>query len=315
MFLKKEDLKTELINWFYSSNLKGINVVTVPYRGLDLIEALFTCVKGEDTILYITDDKEYLQNMFRENGYPGKLETVTFDEALKAEGNYRLIIYDDINTFPRHTKAEMQTLLTYLYRLTEKILAYSMDRVFRNVASLEHQLKISEELITEPRFLEYKGDLSVSIPNSIYEYFDFFIKQNRKVAIMCPDEKKTEGIINYLLRVSPANSRYIVNLNETDRSEALRKLGSKNRPTLMFMKKTDDFLEYRGNMDFIFTDTESELYEYRQFLFMSLRTCLYEGQRGEVLLINDTLTDKIDMARDIVRDYNKKNWESQDIFA
>lgn len=326
MLVNLIDLNHELINWYKNSNVKGINLVTVPYRGIEPIAGLLDELRSGDRILYVTGEaagQSLICRYLAEKGGAGSpsgnatpsLRTVTFDEAIAVGDDYTLIIYDDINSFPSHNKNEMHTLLTHLYKKTGKIIAYSMERVFKNVINLEYPVKSDGSFIPEPRFIESRIDIKDSIPSSLYSYIKFFLKGNRKVVIVTPEEATKQGMITYIKRVNPMNGRF---LHEGDglTGEELKNICLDGaEPAIIFLSNPDDLMDIPINLEYIITNANSTRYNYRQFVYLALRSCLYAPPGGEVLLIGAETSDNIEMAREITREYNRARWESDDIFV
>lgn len=315
MLIKIGELNNELVNWYKNSTVKGINIVTVPYRGLDLLSPVLNFFRESGKLLYITGEKkgeDQLTEFFKGNA--NKPEVVDFDGAITVSDEYDLIIYDDVNSYPAHTKTEMHTLLTYLYKKTNKIIAYSIERVFKNVINLEHPVKADGLFIPEPRYLESRIDIKDSIPNSLYSYLEFFIGGNRKVIVVTSDSETKEGMIRYLLRINPQYAPFILDADTIGEDELAKKGRDKNNPLLIFTLNTGDFKEIDSNLEFIYINADKPKFEYRQFVFSALRSCCYGQPAGEVLMVAGTNTQNMEKAKELTREYNITHWENDDIF-
>lgn len=315
MLIKIDELNNELVNWYKNSTVKGINVVTVPYRGLDLLHPVLSYFKDGGRLLYITGEKkglDQLSNLFKD--FSNVPEIVDFNGALEVSNEYDLIIYDDVNSYPAHTKTEMHTLLTYLYKKTNKIIAYSIERVFKNVINLEHPVKADGLFIPEPRFLESRIDIKDSIPNSLYSYLEFFIGGKRKVIIVTSDTETKDGMIRYLLRINPQYAPFIIDADSVDEEEISEKGNDKEKPALIFTLNTGDFAGIKGNLEFVYINADLPKYEYRQFVFSALRSCSFGQPSGEVLMVAGSNTQNMEKAKELTREYNITHWENDDIF-
>lgn len=326
MIVALESLSRELMNWYDNSAIKAINIVSVPYRGVEPIEDLLDRLGGKKRILYITgtlnegDDlirflkEKEIQPVFQEDK-KAKMVILDYDQALKIRHNYDLIIYDDLNTFPTHRKSEMQGLLNYAYYRAERIIAYSLEKVFRNVISLELPLKKTGSFVTEPRFIDTKLNIRSGIPNSIYEYIEFFYTDRRDTMIFVPDRSTGEAMANYLKRINPELGDTLYSISGLGHDEVKKLLEGGNPPRILFTDAMDDFSDVPVNFDFIVSMSDHIRYDYRQFVFLCLRAGLYEEVNGEVILISQTMTDDMARTKELTQSYNRVLWENDQLFV
>lgn len=325
MIVGLENLSKELISWYENSTIKAINVVSVPYRGMEPLEGLLGKVAGDHRILYITGEPvadDSIEEFLMDRGIEyvtsedseAKTVILDFDGAFKIKDSYDLIIYDDLNTFPTHRKSEMQELLNHLYYKTNRIIAYSIEPVFRNVINLEIPLKRDRSFVTEPRFIDTKIDIKSSIPNSIYEYINFFFSDSRHVMIFVPDRSTMEGMIKYLVRINPVLKQHMHNVTELTDEEISLLLEKSAFSKILFTEKMSDFRGVPVNFEFIVANSGISRYDYRQFVFLCLRSGLYDDLNGEVILVAQTMSFDMDRTKVLTRDYNRVIWESDQLF-
>lgn len=325
MIVGLENLSKELINWYENSTIQAINVVSVPYRGLEPLEGLLGQIAGLDRILYITgepvgDDsiEKFLQERaidFKTSEDPAAQTVIlNFEAAFKVQDHYDLIIYDDLNTFPTHRKGEMQELLNHLYYKSDHIIAYSIERIFRNVINLEIPLKSDRSFVTEPRFIDTRVDIKSSIPSSIYDYINFFFSDSRHVMIFVPDRSTTEGMMKYLIRINPELESHLYDVSTLSDKAVSELLDNPPSSKILFSEKISDYRSVPVNFEFIVSNSDSAGYDYRQFVFLCLRSGLYDDLNGEVILVSQTMSFDMDLTKVLTRDYNRVIWESDQLF-
>lgn len=325
MIVGLENLSKELINWYENSTIKAINVVSVPYRGMEPLEGLLDKIAGRVRILYISGEPvadDSIEEFLLDRGIDyvtqedGEAQTVIldFDDAFRIQDSYDLIIYDDLNTFPTHRKSEMQELLNHLYYKAEHIIAYSIERVFRNVINLEIPLKMDRSFVTEPRFIDTKVDIRSSIPNSIYDYINFFFSDSRHVMIFVPDTPTMIGMEKYLTRINPELKNHMHDITGSSELDVSLLLESSPFSKILFTEKMSDYRSVPVNFEFIVSNSDIARYDYRQFVFLCLRSGLYDDLNGEVILVSKTMTFDMDRAKVLTRDYNRVIWENDQLF-
>ena len=325
MIVDLEHLTSELFNWFHHSNVKAINVVTVPYRGVDPLAGLLEHVLGKVRLLYITGPagpeesiERFLEARDIEFSHNEESEApiiiLDYDRAFSSQGHYDLVIYDDVNSFPTHRKNEMHELLNHIYYRTKKIIAYSLEAVFRNVINLELPLKENRSFVTEPRFIGVKGDIKTSVPSSVYEYINFFIRDQRSIVVFVPDDETAEGMKSYLERIDPALTKHMHDVSGLSIEEVRDRVLENKNGILLFTKQINDFREIPVNFEFIVADSSAKAYEYRQFIFLCLRNGLFDDLNGEVLLVSSALTYDMDRTQKLTQNYNRVIWENDQLF-
>lgn len=325
MIVDLELLTGELINWYHRSTVKAINVVTVPYRGFEPLAGLLDNVLGKSRVLYITGpapETESVEAYLGERGIefcheenPDCLTVVLdFDQAFQSRDRYDLIVYDDVNTFPTHRKSEMQELLNHVYYRTDHIMAYSMEPVFRQVMNLELPLKRDRSFVTEPRFIDLKGEIKTEIPSSVYEYIQFFQQDRRTVVIVVPDEETAASMTRYLCRVNPVYSSSIHFIDGVDPHRLREMVMRPETGKILFTTQIEDYRDLPGNFEFLVIHSDAPRFEYRQFVFLCLRSGLCDDLNGEVILVSHHHTFDMERTKELTQNYNRIIWESDQLF-
>ena len=322
MIVELETLNRRLIDWLEDPAAKALNLVSVPYRGIEPLAALLSQTLKTGRILYITGPaapEDAVTTWLNRAGvsWSGEEDPASqvvvrdFDGALLAKGHYDLIIYDDLNSFPIHRKASMQEMLSYHYGRSRRILAYSMEPVFQGVPTLELPLKEDHSFVTEPRFLDLKTDIRTSIPSSLYEYIDFFHNDRRPVIVVVPDQATAEGMAAYLCRVNPVLADHIHPIDDLTDDQVAQLIG--NGSTILFSTGMRELRMIPRNLEFIVIHSEEARHEYRQFVFLCLRAGLCDEINGEVILVSPEMTYDMDRTKVLTQNFNRVIWESDQL--
>lgn len=325
MIVGLESLSRELIAWAGSPAERAVNVVSVPYRGTAPLEGVLNTVLGQGRVLYITGPafpeesvEEFLkieQIPFSKGEDPSSpVVILDYDRAFMIKDRYDLVIYDDLNSFPTHRRAEMQELLNHIYYRTNKIIAYCVEPVFQGAKTFELPLKKDRSFVTEPRFIDTRSDLKTAVPNSIYEYIEFFFADKRSVMIFVPDHSTAEGMKHYLTRINPAFKEHLYDADELPEAELKKLAAGSSSGEIFFSRRIRDFRSVPVNFEFIVADSTLTRYDYRQFVFLCLRSGLFQQASGEVILIGPQMTPDMEKTKTLTREYNRVIWESDQLF-
>lgn len=325
MIIGLENLSKELMNWYDNSSIKAINVVSVPYRGIEPLKDLLIRLGGRERILYITEALSEGNELIRflkernirsayEEDLNASMVILDFNQAFQLKHSYGLIIYDDLNTFPIHRKSEMQGLLNFVYYRGKRVIAYSMEKVFRNVITLETPLPKSNSFVTEPRFIDTRVNIRAGIPNSIFEYIDFFYSEQRDTIIFVPDRATGDAMARYLTRIKPDLGKSLHDISGMKQEEVMATMSLNPPPRILFTDDMNDFANIPVNFEIIVSDSDHLRYDYRQFVFLCLRAGLYDNINGEVILISQNMTSDMIRTKELTQSYNRMIWENDQMF-
>lgn len=325
MIVGLESLSKELMNWYDNSSVKAINLVSVPYRGIEPLKDLLIRLSGRERILYITGELNEGDELIRflkerditpafEEDKDACMVLLDFDQAFACRHSYDLIIYDDLNTFPTHRKSEMQGLLNFVYYRGERIIAYSMEKVFRNVITLESPMNKNNGFVTEPRFIDTRVNIRAGIPNSIYEYIEFFYSEGRDTVIFVPDRTMGDAMGRYLKRINPELGEKLHDISGLSQDEVRALMSGKEPPRILFTDDMTDFADIPVNFEIIVSSSDHLRYDYRQFVFLCLRAGLFDDINGEVILISQSMTQDMARTKELTQNYNRVLWENDQMF-
>jgi late competence protein required for DNA uptake (superfamily II DNA/RNA helicase) len=321
-----KEINRRILTWYENSSKKTLNIKTVPYRGVEpLVEVSKKSVSEGGRILYITgEDKDsvLLVHALEEAGIENVeichgeetdkrpcLVICDYTEALRVIGNYDLVIYDDVNSFPFHRKPEMQSLISYIYSKCRKVIAYSFETVFFNVETVEVALAESKNFVSEPRIIETRVNLLDEIPISIYEYLLWFIYEKRNVLLVTTDSIISRRLVRYLSRIDESITPYVVDVSHIGRLGMQELVQREGGPHIFVTDDLEDYLNVPVNFEIIVHGADSERFSFRELLFYCLRSGYYDDVNGEVILLCQSQTPDIEKTKSMTRYFNKVIWD------
>lgn len=311
------DLSKRLIEWYESSSGKAMNLVAVPYMGLEPVRELCeTVLESKGRLLYITGDEKESQlvlDMLFDGAIPEGLEdnlTICgYQDALSASGEYDLVIYDDINSFPYRRKVEVQNLVGYIFPRCKRLIAYSFEEILLNVETVEIPMGGTGEYVSEPRIIETRVNIDDEIPVSIYEYLLWFVYEKKNVLVFTGDRIKSRRLSRYLAKVDDSIMAFVTDVNLVGTQGMAEMVKDTSRAHIFVTDDLDDFLGVPVNFEIIVHGADSPEFNYRELLFLCIRSGYCNAENGEVIFLCQNQTQDIEKAKNMTRHFNKVLWE------
>lgn len=188
---EKYDALSEIESWF-NSEKKVLNLLTLPYGKIDIfIPMLRKMINFRQKVLYISGSESgYMDfiNMIHEeklcdyyiyNGVKDHaLEAVglvitSFRGAISLDEKFDLVIYDEASAYSNYSKYEIVDILAKYYKYNCRIIARSIEMVFKNAPYIEMPARVNGVPLNEPRFISTRLDLNKEMPYVIYEYLEW----------------------------------------------------------------------------------------------------------------------------------------------
>lgn len=325
---EKNEISKEILKYTLNGKTR-IDVVSVFYNSSDiLLETIIAYANEKKSILYITNEEKPsidIVNIIDEFSNFGKsisyyeynnnnvneyLHICNYENAMNIREQFDLVIYNDIRNFPKYNKQQIKKILLATCKVEGTAIAYSVETVLSEYATIMFPLKDNKIPIIEPRIITTRINLSTEIPLVVYEYLKWSIISNRKVIIFTPDEEKATAVFEYLINFKEKLSEnlflYISNKTQSD-------------IPIVFMNKargiivTNDFeesdLEFHA-LDVIVNFADDSKFNYKQLLYLSSKVGRYDNtQRGEAIFLANIETDQMDKAKSMARKFNKRAWD------
>ncbi|AGX41550.1 hypothetical protein [Clostridium saccharobutylicum] len=325
-----EDLKYAIkkIDYWYKKNIRFLTIITVPFNTSCIFSNIVSQIsnnggnilyvwgkKGENREL-ISSIKEFDSNIthsYIESGNAAtKLTFVNYKNLFQIKGEYDLVIFDDITYFSNLSNVAIIEFLDICSRLGGRVLLYSIEKVALIGEKFELAAYNYNQPFLEPRIITTRIDLNEDIPYSLYDYLKWFKDNNHKVCIYVPDKEKLEIVYDYFqnkLKLSDVRVIKVSKQDEIKRCERVSKY--KDKAIFVITNKIEELLEYCYVDDAVVLFSDHERYTYKKILYICGQMRKINAKLPEVLLVSNFISNDMEKAKDMARDFNKKVWEKR----
>lgn len=312
--------------WSRSFNKNSmLNILAAPYSSSDIfLDTVLNFVNSKKKVLYITNEQEdnikFLKVLkrsssfrnyayFRNNGsvYDSvQLIFANHENAFDIAMKFDLVIYDDISEYADYSRDEIEELT--ISKKAQKHLVYSVETVLIDGDTMEHVA--GSNPFIEPRIVNTRIDLSKDIPYIIYDYIKWFIESKRNLIIYLPESQSHQIISEYLQNIDNEYENIILDM-ENDYKRSLKKIKSKDIPTITLISSMYNIPQDVKNLDIIVYFADSIEFKYKKLLFLCGKVGMSNsGNLGEAIFLANVVTENMTKAKDIARSFNKLAWES-----
>lgn len=319
MSLYGNDLRVEnryshiLKKWYVKSNDRFINLICEPYQKLNFIESLISdCLINNEKVLYVGKSRKVCKN---EQLNSMNFNFVNFNNLFNIKKNFDLIIYDDVSLYSNKSSIECNEDLMYLKRLSKKIVICSVDKVFNNIKHIEILNNQRKTHFLEPRLITTRVNLETSMPYTLYDYIEWFIREKRILVVYVPNKFNLNKIYEYY--TEDLNLENEVKIVKEDKKNSFLKIVNESRfkkEGIIFI--TDSLHEYFDSIpecDMVIYSFEKDIVDYKKIIFACGALCKNKCTGREVILLSNEEGDNIETARRLARGFNKTLWRESEI--
>ncbi|XZI41560.1 hypothetical protein ACSXEP_02840 [Clostridium perfringens] len=302
-----------LKKWYVKSNERFINLICEPYQKLNFIESLISdCLINNEKVLYVGKSRKVFKS---EQLNSMNFDFVNFNNLFNIKKNFNLIIYDDVSLYSNKSSIECNEDLMYLKRLSKKIVICSVDKVFNNIKHIEILNNQRKEHFLEPRLITTRVNLETSMPYTLYDYIEWFIREKRILVVYVPNKFNLNKIYEYY--TEDLNLENKVKIVKEDKKNSFLKIVNESR----FKKEgvifiTDSLHEYFDSIpecDMVIYSFEKDIVDYKKIIFACGALCKDKCTGREVILLSNEEGDNIETARRLARGFNKTLWRESEI--
>ena len=326
----KEDLKyaVEKIDYWYKKNIKNLTIVTVPFNTSCIFLNIIDCLSKNDCrILYVwgkrKENRELVtairefnsqitHSYIEKDDSKYKLSFMHYKNLEYIKGKYDLVIFDDITNFSHLNTIRLREYLELCNQVGKRVILYSIEKIALIGEKFELVAYNYKLPFTEPRIISTRIDLNKDIPYSLYDYLKWFRDNNNKVAIYVPNEEKVKICFDYFknkLKLPKVKILKVVNDDEIKRCDRVSKY--KDKAIFIITNRFEELMEscYVDNIVVLFSDDNK--FNYKSILYMcgQIRNINYNSP--EILLVSNNISEDMDKAKDMAREFNKKVWEKR----
>ncbi|ALG49776.1 hypothetical protein ACRTAL_002527 [Clostridium perfringens] len=319
MSLYGNDLRVEnryshiLKKWYVKSNDRFINLICEPYQKLNFIESLIgDCLINNEKVLYVGKSRKVCKN---EQLNSMNFYFVNFNNIFNIKKNFDLIIYDDVSLYSNKSSIECNEDLMYLKRLSKKIVICSVDKVFNNIKHIEILNNQRKTHFLEPRLITTRVNLETSMPYTLYDYIEWFIREKRILVVYVPNKFNLNKIYEYY--TEDLNLENKVKIVKEDKKNSFLNIVNESRfkkEGIIFI--TDSLHEYFDSIpecDMVIYSFEKDIVDYKKIIFACGALCKDKCTGREVILLSNEEGDNIETARRLARGFNKTLWRESEI--
>ena len=302
-----------LKKWYVKSNDRFINLICEPYQKLNFIESLIgDCLINNEKVLYVGKSRKVCKN---EQLNSMNFDFVNFNNIFNIKKNFDLIIYDDVSLYSNKSSIECNEDLMYLKRLSKKIVICSVDKVFNNIKHIEILNNQRKTHFLEPRLITTRVNLETSMPYTLYDYIEWFIREKRILVVYVPNKFNLNKIYEYY--TEDLNLENKVKIVKEDKKNSFLKIVNESifkKEGVIFM--TDSLHEYFDSIpecDMVIYSFEKDIVDYKKIIFACGALCKDKCTGREVILLSNEEGDNIETARRLARGFNKTLWRESEI--
>ncbi|HAT4351199.1 TPA: hypothetical protein I9137_000771 [Clostridium perfringens] len=319
MSLYGNDLRVEnryshiLKKWYVKSNDRFINLICEPYQKLNFIESLIgDCLINNEKVLYVGKSRKVCKN---EQLNSMNFDFVNFNNIFNIKKNFDLIIYDDVSLYSNKSIIECNEDLMYLKRISKKIVICSVDKVFNNIKHIEILNNQRKTHFLEPRLITTRVNLETSMPYTLYDYIEWFIREKRILVVYVPNKFNLNKIYEYY--TEDLNLENKVKIVKEDKKNSFLNIVNESRfkkEGIIFI--TDSLHEYFDSIpecDMVIYSFEKDIVDYKKIIFACGALCKDKCTGREVILLSNEEGDNIETARRLARGFNKTLWRESEI--
>lgn len=326
--LKEFNSCASRISKWYDKQSKILNIITNPYNtSLIFINIIKLLLKEDKRILYVFNGESFnkeLLDILKEDelsfkysymeGNEGNenLVFVNYKNIRNIKVNYDLCIIDDISNYSTLSKEEIREVIEYLYAYSKKIISYSIEKIVNMGITFELSDLIRSEVFVEPRIITTRVKLDQDIPYTLYDYLMWFKNNNRKVIIYVPTEEKINKLYNYYTNDLMIKDVKIYKFFKRDPLKVIDYIYRvKNKSAFVITNNIREYAEYESDIDIVALFADESFYNYKKILYFcaDVGKNIKDKNMGEVLLVSKDISEDMDLAKDIMRRYNKNIWE------
>ncbi len=264
-----------LKKWYVKSNDRFINLICEPYQKLNFIESLIgDCLINNEKVLYVGKSRKVCKN---EQLNSMNFYFVNFNNIFNIKKNFDLIIYDDVSLYSNKSSIECNERkdLMYLKRLSKKIVICSVDKVFNNIKHIEILNNQRKTHFLEPRLITTRVNLETSMPYTLYDYIEWFIREKRILVVYVPNKFNLNKIYEYY--TEDLNLENKVKIVKEDKKNSFLNIVNESRfkkEGIIFI--TDSLHEYFDSIpecDMVIYSFEKDIVDYKKIIFACGALC------------------------------------------
>lgn len=314
------------INKWYGKKTKVLSIKTRPFNTINIFSNIINKVLCEHrTVLYIFCSKEekYVNEKRKElyeligseiciNNLERILFCTSIEDIDNIDNSYDLVIFDDISLFSKVSNEYIRDFIENIYWKSEKIIIYSSEFIFPIGEKIEIPYMISPTPIVEPRFINTRIRLEENIPLSLFEYFKWFRENKKRVLIVVPTEEKLNKVYNHYYGILRELNIRVVRYSKNQDFKFINEIIVGYSNSLFIITNCcGQYINNISNLNIIILFADDLYYSYKKMLYICSSINNDSSVLSEVIMVSKEVSEEMDKAKEIMREFNKGLWEKQ----
>lgn len=314
------------INKWYGKKTKVLNLKTRPFNSIEIFSNIINKVLYENKkILYIfcNEEKDYikvrineiykfLDNTISSKQLESNIHFVTIGDIEETGESYDLAIVDDISLFSKISNEYIRESIENIYWKSSKVIIYSSEYIFPMGEKIELPYILSDEPMVEPRLMSTRIRLEENIPISLFEYFKWFKESKRIVLLVVPSEEKLNKVYNHYYEVLRDLDIRVVRYTKNQDFKFIKEIIDRYSDSLFIV--TNNCGQYMNNIlnvNIIILFADDIYYSYKKLVYMCASLDNSREIQSELIMVSREVSQDMDCAKNITREFNKSLWEKQ----
>lgn len=324
----KDEVGERILKWSFTKE-SFLSVISVPHNSTkSFIQIIQRYLTENKNVIYITNEElgdiDIIKNIEKygrianytyveqpENFTEYRLKICNFENALRLKEKFKLIIYDDINSFSKYNKYEVFDLINKLSFMDSKVVICSVENIFKHSSEIFMPVRRGIQIV-EPRSIFTKLDMNKNVPFVIYEYLNWSMNIGKKTIIYVPNEQKVQNVYLYICKCCKNPGRNITPFFHEKSNKILLKnflygvndilITDSFNKDIYNIKKCDIMVYFADNLQF----------SYKKFIYLCRGRDIGRGENSlkeEVILLANLQSIHIEEAKNITRNFNRKAWK------
>lgn len=314
------------INKWYGKRTKVLNIKTRPFNSMEIFSNIINKVLYENKkILYIfcSEEKDYikvrindiykfLDNTIISKQLESNIHFINIGDIEGVDKFYDLVIVDDISLFSKISNEYIRESIENVYWKSNKIIIYSSEYIFPIGEKIELNYILSDDPMVEPRLISTRIRLEENIPISLFEYFKWFKESKKIVLVLVPSEEKLNKVYNHYYEVLRDLDIRVVRYTKNQDFKFIKDIIDGYSNSLFIV--TNNCGQYMNNIlnvNIIILFADDIYYSYKKIVYMCASLNNSREIKSELIMVSREVSQDMDYAKNITREFNKKLWEKQ----
>lgn len=314
------------INKWYAKRTKVLTLKTRPFNTMEIFSNIINKALYENSnILYVfcseenecIEEKvnciyEFVDEAISSKQLDSNLHCIGINEIGSISETYDLVIVDDITLFSKISNEYIRESIENIYWKSNKIIIYSSEYIFPIGEKIDLPYILSEEPMVEPRLMSTRIRLEENIPLSLFEYFKWFKENKRIVLVVVPSEEKLNKVYNHYYQVLRELDIRVVRYTKNQDFSFIKEIIDGYSDSLFIVTNNcGQYMNNIVNVNIIILFADDIYYSYKRIVYMCASINSTREIQSELIMVSKEISQDMDNAKSITREFNRKLWEKQ----